>query len=105
MLTQVQTPPMNPRPQVLNLGSGARKIPGAVNVDLTDRTQPDLVHDLNRRPWPLGDDQFLEVHADDILEHLDDVVGTLEEIHRVCRAGAKVSITVPHFSSANAFID
>jgi hypothetical protein len=29
----------------------------------------------------------------------------MEEIHRVCKPGARVHITVPHFSSANAFTD
>src|SRR5437870_2675567 len=29
----------------------------------------------------------------------------MNEVHRVCRAGARVEITVPHFSCANAFTD
>ncbi|MGH7282615.1 MAG: hypothetical protein ACRELY_13900 [Polyangiaceae bacterium] len=43
--------------------------------------------------------------AHDVVEHLDDVIGTMEEVHRVCRRGASVKITVPHFSSSNAFTD
>jgi 2-polyprenyl-3-methyl-5-hydroxy-6-metoxy-1,4-benzoquinol methylase len=43
------------------------------------------------------------VHAYDVLEHVDDVAETLEEIHRICRPGASLHVTVPHFSSANAF--
>src|ERR1700716_3651812 len=90
---------------VLNLGCGNKHIAGAVNVDAVASTEPDVVHDLNQRPWPLPDAQFSEVHAYDVIEHLDDVVKTMEEIHRVCRNGAVVLITVPHFSSANAFTD
>jgi hypothetical protein len=41
----------------------------------------------------------------DVLEHLDNTVAILEEIHRVCRGGARVEITVPHFSSHNTFVD
>lgn len=91
--------------RTLNLGSGRKKVSGAVNLDITDRTDPDVVHDLNRRPWPFAEGQFLEVLAHDVIEHLDDVVATMEEIHRVCADGAVVRITLPHFSSANAFTD
>ncbi len=84
---------------------GQKPRPGAVNVDVTDRTRPDLVHDLDVTPWPLPDSHFTEVHAYDVVEHLQDVVRTMEEIHRVCAPGARVYITVPHFSSANSFTD
>jgi len=45
------------------------------------------------------------VYAYDIIEHVDDVIATMNEVHRVCQAGARVEITVPHFSCANAFTD
>ena len=74
-------------------------------MDRTALTKPDVVHDLNIRPWPFADNYFQQVFAFDVIEHLDDVVGAMEEVHRVCRDGATVEITVPHFSSANAFTD
>jgi SAM-dependent methyltransferase len=89
----------------LNLGCGRKPLAGAVNLDVSDRVGADVVHDLNRRPWPLPDNWFDEVHMYDVIEHLTDVVGTLEEIHRICRRGAVLHVTVPHFSSANAFTD
>jgi hypothetical protein len=90
---------------VLNLGSGRKPRAGALNVDVTSTTNPELVCDLDRTPWPLPDAHFTEVHAYDVVEHLVDVVRTMEEIHRVCLPGAHVFITVPHFSSANSFTD
>lgn len=96
---------MMPGSDVLNLGCGRRRVEGAVNVDLTEETSPDVVHDLNVRPWPFPDDCFGEVLAHDVVEHLAETIETLEEIHRVCRDGARVKITVPHFSSSNAFTD
>jgi SAM-dependent methyltransferase len=89
----------------LNLGSGRRYDPAAVNLDVTPVTGPDVVHDLNRFPWPFPDDRFDEVVMRDVLEHLDDTIRVLEEIHRVCRPGAAVEIIVPHFSSNGAFTD
>jgi SAM-dependent methyltransferase len=90
---------------VLNLGCGRKHLPEAVNLDVTDTTTPDIVHDLNVRPWPFPDNHFREVHAFDVIEHLEDIVGTMEELHRICRAGAIVRITVPHFSCCNSFTD
>jgi hypothetical protein len=91
--------------RVLQLGCGKKYDAEAVNVDSVASTNPDLVHDLDVRPWPLPDDHFREVRAYDVIEHLDNVVAVMEEIHRVCRNGAVVKITVPHFSCANAFTD
>lgn len=90
---------------VLNLGCGRKRVEGAVNLDVSPLTNPDVLHDLGRRPWPFADDSFDEVLAYDVIEHLEDVVGAFEEIHRVSRDGAVVRVAVPHFSSGNAFND
>lgn len=91
-------------PRRLNLGCGRKKLENAVNLDVA-ATAPDVVHDLASRPWPFEDDAFDEVFAFDVIEHLDDFLGTMEEIHRISAAGARVHITVPHYSSRNAFTD
>lgn len=90
---------------VLNLGCGLKKVQGALNVDLCAEVDPDLVHDLNVMPWPFDDAEFSEVLAYDVLEHCDDVIAALNEIHRISCNGALVRITVPHFSCMNAFTD
>ena len=92
-------------PRTLNIGSGRHYRPNAVNVDVTADTSPDVVHDLNRRPWPFADGQFDEVIATDVLEHLDDTAATMAELHRVCADGARVEVVVPHYSSDGAFTD
>lgn len=98
------TPPLEER-RVLNLGAGAKQRPDAVNVDLVADTRPDVVHDLNQLPWPFPDNRFREVLAFDVIEHLDDVIRVMEEVHRVCEDGAVVRITLPHYSCSNAFTD
>ncbi len=91
--------------KVLNLGCGLKRLPDALNLDLRASTGADVVHDLNSIPWPLPDSQFETVLLGDSLEHLKDIVATMEEIHRVCVNGAVVRITTPHFSSSNSFTD
>lgn len=94
-----------PPSRTLNLGCGLKHMAGAVNLDITPTTHPDVVHDLNDRPWPFADNSFDAIHANDVIEHLADVVGSMEEIHRISAPGGIVTITVPHFSCANAFTD
>lgn len=89
----------------LNLGCGRKYLPEAVNLDFNPETEPDVVHDLNELPWPLPDNHFREVLAYDVIEHLDDFIPAMEEIHRVCRDSAIVRIAVPHFSSPEAYTD
>lgn len=91
--------------KILNLGCGQKRLDGAINLDRVADVNPDVVHDIDKFPWPFAENQFNEVRANDIIEHCSDVVATMEEIHRVCQSGALVRITTPHFSSANSFID
>jgi SAM-dependent methyltransferase len=89
----------------LDVGCGNSKIPGAVGIDIAAGTQADIVHDLNKLPWPLESNSFDIIRLWSVLEHLDDVVAILHEVQRVARPGALVILGVPHFSSANAFTD
>lgn len=91
--------------RTLNLGSGHGRREGAVNLDITLDTNPDVVHDLNQYPWPFEADRFDRVVAFDVLEHLDDIAKVMVELHRICATGAVIEITVPHFSSDGAYTD
>jgi hypothetical protein len=91
--------------RILNLGCGNKRIEGAVNVDVSDRVQADVVHDLNCRPWPFRTSSFEEIVGYDVVEHVDHIVGFMEEVYRVARPGATIRLTVPHFSCANTWRD
>ncbi len=97
-------PPLETRTR-LNLGSGRKYDPNAINLDVTPDTNPDVVHNLDQFPWPFPDGRFDYLEMRDVLEHLSDTVRVMEEIHRVCRPGATVLIIVPHFSSNGAYAD
>jgi SAM-dependent methyltransferase len=90
---------------VLDLGCGTRKRPGAVGVDNNPEAAPDVLHDLETFPYPFEDSSFDEILLDNVLEHLGDVIRTMEEIHRIGRSGARVEIYVPYFRSQWAAVD
>lgn len=92
-------------PAVIHLGCGKRKYPGAYGVDQWDGPVVDLVHDLDEHPWPLPADCFEKAYLIDVLEHVDDVMGALEQVHRICHAGAEVVIIGPSSGSHHLWGD
>jgi SAM-dependent methyltransferase len=85
-------------PKRLNLGCGAFKKDGYINIDLRPVHEPDVLHDLNRFPYPFADDEFELIEADHVLEHLNDPFRVVKELHRISKDGAVIMIRVPHFT-------
>jgi len=82
----------------LNLGCGAYKKEGYINIDCDESVAPDLVHDLDKLPYPFSNDYFDQVDADHVLEHLDGPFAVMKELHRILKNNGKLIIRVPHFS-------
>jgi hypothetical protein len=91
--------------RTLDVGCGQAKRPGAVGIDSNPRSVADILHDLDRVPWPLEPDSFNHIVCSHIVEHVVDLVCFMEEIHRVAQAGATVEIVTPHFSSRYSYTD
>jgi hypothetical protein len=83
----------------LNLGCGHNRREGYVNVDVQSACAPDVVHDLERFPWPWPDSSVEEVVLFHTLEHVGAdpkvFLRIMQELYRVCAPGAMVSIAVP----------
>lgn len=91
---------------MLNLGCGTDIRPGWVNLDSSSAIPGvDVVHDLDTLPLPFPSERFTHILAQDVLEHLQDPVGTLRELHRILRVGGRLTIRVPHFTSRNNWTD
>jgi SAM-dependent methyltransferase len=90
---------------VLDLGCGSKKWPGATGVDVSADTDADIVHDLDVFPYPLEDDAYDHVLMQDVIEHVEHPIRVMEELHRVCRDGARIQLRTPHFSSVLAYSD
>lgn len=81
----------------LNLGSGTKRIPGFMNLDLDPGCEPDIVIDLEREPLPFSDNSVDEIICWHVLEHIGDgFIPLMKEIYRVCTSGAWIDISVPH---------
>ncbi|MFA6308030.1 MAG: class I SAM-dependent methyltransferase [Patescibacteria group bacterium] len=82
----------------LNLGAGEDSKDGYISIDWNELTKPDVVHDLNKLPYPFEDNYFDEILASHILEHLDKPFEVMKELHRILKPSGKLIIKVPHFS-------
>lgn len=65
----------------------------------------DIIHDIEKLPLPFPDEEFDEILAQDVLEHMTDYVPVLRDLHRILKKGSALTIRVPHFTSKNNFID
>ncbi|MCB4755511.1 MAG: class I SAM-dependent methyltransferase [Elusimicrobia bacterium] len=91
--------------KILDLGCGAKKTPGATGIDLTPQQGVDIVHDLEVTPYPIADNVYDRIVIRHVIEHINNVVGLMQEVHRIGKRGATVEIHTPHYTSLNSYID
>ena len=91
--------------KVLDVGCGRNKTPGAVGLDNNPRSAADVIHDLDRFPYPLPDDEFDLIVGNQIIEHVADVLGVMAELYRVAKPGALIRLDTPHYSDVASYTD
>ena len=91
----------------LNLGSGNLNIPGYISVDSSPLVKPDILIDLNDRHClnMFHDNSVDEILCYHVLEHINNFIPLMKEIHRVCKPGAKIYVKCPFFSSWGQYND
>jgi SAM-dependent methyltransferase len=93
----------------LDLGGGGNPQPGFVNIDVRKLPEVDIVHDLEKFPWPLPDESVGFMIASHVLEHIDPAHGNflkfMDECWRVLKPGAEFMIAVPYAGSAGFYQD
>lgn len=88
----------------IDIGCGPNKAPGFIGVDIVDLPGVDIVADL-KEDFPFEDNSVDEVRAYDSIEHLPDILHTMNEIWRICKPYGIVDIRVPSTDGRGAFQD
>ncbi len=83
----------------LVLGHAGKSHTDAITVDIDPEHHPDVVHNLNETPWPFKTNQFREIIAHHVLEHLNDLMPVMDELYRICHPDGTIYVEVPHHSS------
>jgi SAM-dependent methyltransferase len=91
--------------RTLDVGCGIRKAPGAIGIDRNPASAADVLCDLDRLPYPFADAAFDRLEAIHVIEHVSDVIRTMEEFHRLLRPGGRVFLVTPHYTDFSSFCD
>lgn len=106
------------RPTLINLGSGKDYHAGWLNLDIVERTQPDLLLDLARplelplrATTPTQGELLLEegsvelINANNVLEHVPDLVSLMGNCLALLKLGGEFRIEVPYEHARAAWQD
>ncbi len=97
---------VNNQLKILNIGCGRKIMQGAVNLDILKLPGVDVVHNLEDTPWSMfNDNTFDKIYAHHVLEHVDNFISIIEEIHRVLRPGGLLIVTGPYYMHKDTFTD
>lgn len=82
-----------------------------ITLDVDETVDPDVVHNLDKIPYPFDDNMFNEIHAYEVLEHC----GTqgdyyfffqqFEEFHRILKPGGYLIGSCPNWDHEWAWAD
>jgi len=87
----------------LDLGCGQGKTPNSIGVDVTKTKGVDVLADVQYLPFKTSIADKIVCYQ--LLEHVDNLIMTMEEMHRVLKPKGKAIIEVPHVRGLDAFRD
>ncbi len=91
--------------RTLDVGCGINKYPGSIGIDHNPASRADVLCDLDCFPYPFRDNSFSFVRAVHVIEHVSDVIGAIEEFHRVLAPGGRIFLVTPHYTDFSSFCD
>jgi hypothetical protein len=89
----------------LDVGCGRNKRKGYIGVDIINSKDVDLIFNISKYPWPIKSDTAEEIVLDNVIEHIPDIVGIMNELHRIAKGNAVVEIIYPYWRSFGAYSD
>jgi len=90
---------------ILDIGCGINKFPGAIGIDSNPRTKADVICNLNNPPYPFRDSSFDEIRGIHVIEHVSDIMATMQELHRIAKPGALILLVTPHYTDYSSWCD
>jgi len=81
---------------ILDIGCGNKKSTGALGLDIKAFPGVDVIADAFEHSLPFRSGTFTGVRCIHVLEHTDDLVRVMEEIHRVLKPGGLLHLISPH---------
>lgn len=90
---------------ILDVGCGRRKVPGAIGLDRVPLPSVDVVHDFNQMPYPFEENSFDTIYLTHAIEHSESVLAVMEEVYRLAKPGATVFVITPHYTDAISWQD
>lgn len=73
---------------------------GCVTADLSGA---DYNFDFNKFPYPFPDNYFDEIYALSVIDHLDDFVKVMKELHRISKPNAILKIMGPFYNCQTSY--
>jgi len=89
----------------VDLACGQSKKSGYIGIDRIAETNVDIVHDLNKFPWPFEDNSVYEFFCSHYVEHCPDLVRFMEEVYRCLMPDGTIEIFAPFYTSVRAWQD
>jgi SAM-dependent methyltransferase len=90
---------------IADIGCGkVKQVPWAVGVDVVAQPGVDVVANVDEG-LPFATASLDHVFAVHILEHVDDMVAVMTELHRVLRPSGLLHVLCPHWQHVNAAAD
>ncbi len=106
------------RPERINLGSGRDYKAGWLNLDILERSEPDLLLDLSAPlqlplqinvprsgPIELAEHSVQRIYANNVLEHVPDLATLMGNCLRLLQLGGDFEIEVPYERAVSAWQD
>ncbi|MCS6951990.1 MAG: methyltransferase domain-containing protein [Bryobacterales bacterium] len=91
--------------RILDVGCGIKKYPGAIGIDRNPRSAADVLCDLDGPAYPFAAESFDRIRAIHVIEHVADVMRTMEEFWRLLKPGGRLLVVTPHYTDFSSFCD
>lgn len=85
----------------LDVGCGLFKQKGFVGLDIVKHPNVDIVHDVQKFPWPVPDNVCYQVLISHLWEHIEPKYRfeLMDEIWRICRWDGQLLLSAPYAGS------